>query len=222
MHDDIKRGQQQRKRVYLEADLVAVARRVYGAPQLRLRVPGQQAAVLAVLGPQKAEQVIIVLATGSGKTLIVVLAVSIADTGTTILILLLIALRNDMLRRFSDVGIQPLVWTPETMRTAPLVIVSVEAACSERFVEYAQGLVMRQQLCQIFIDEAHFTVTASDYRSDMLHLGWHLGQIRTQTVWLTATLPPALQDEFIQQNKLVQPRIVRESTNRANIKYLLS
>ncbi|ELR06866.1 hypothetical protein GMDG_08157 [Pseudogymnoascus destructans 20631-21] len=113
MHDDIKRGQQRRKRVYSEADLVAVTRRVYGAPELRLRVPGQRAAVLAVLGPQKAEQVIIVLATGSGKTLIVILAVSIADTGTTILILPLIALRNDMLRRFSDVGIQPLVWTPD-------------------------------------------------------------------------------------------------------------
>ena len=40
-------------------------------------------------------------------------------------------------------------------------------------------------------------------------------------VWLTATLPLALQGEFIKQNKLVRPRVVRESTNRANIKYML-
>jgi superfamily II DNA helicase RecQ len=31
-----------------------------------------------------------------------------------------------------------------------------------------------------------------------------------------------MQDEFIQQNKLVRPRIVRESTNRPNIKYLIT
>jgi hypothetical protein len=51
-----------------------------------------------------------------------------------------------MLRRFKEVGIQLLVWALGTWRTAPLVIVSVEAACSEGFVEYAQSLVMRQQL----------------------------------------------------------------------------
>jgi superfamily II DNA helicase RecQ len=31
-----------------------------------------------------------------------------------------------------------------------------------------------------------------------------------------------MQDEFLKQNKLVRPRIVRESTNRRNIKYVIS
>jgi DEAD/DEAH box helicase len=222
MLDDAKRAQQRKKGVYSEADLLAVARKVYHKPDLNLRVPGQRASVLAVLGPQRADQVIIILATGSGKTLIIVVGVSLADARTTILILPLVALRNDMLRRFKEVGIQLLVWAPGTRRTAPLVIVSVEAACSEGFVEYAQSLVMRQQLDRIIIDECHLTITASDYRDNMLELGWHIGQIKTQTVWLTATLPPVMQSEFLRQNKLVRPRIVRESTNRPNIKYLIS
>jgi Orsellinic acid/F9775 biosynthesis cluster protein D/Helicase conserved C-terminal domain/DEAD/DEAH box helicase len=219
--DDAKRGQQRKRGVYSEADLLTIARKVYQTPDLQLRVPGQQAAVLAVLGPQRAEQVIVILATGSGKTLIIILGVMLADARTTILILPLVALRNDMLRRFDEAGIKPLIWTPVIMRSASLVIVSVEAACSEQFVGYAQRLVMQQQLDRIIIDECHLTVTASDYRSHMAELGWHLGQIKTQTVWLTATLLPSMQDEFILQNKLVQPRIVRESTNRANIKYLV-
>ncbi|KAH7385148.1 P-loop containing nucleoside triphosphate hydrolase protein [Cadophora sp. MPI-SDFR-AT-0126] len=56
----------------------------------------------------------------------------------------------------------------------------------------------------------------------MAQLGWYVRQIRTQTVWLTATLPPVMQEEFIEHNKLVKPRVIRESTNRPNIKYMVS
>jgi superfamily II DNA helicase RecQ len=38
-------------------------------------------------------------------------------------------------------------------------------------------------------------------------------------VWLTATLPPVYQELFLEHNKLVRPHIVRESTNRPNIRY---
>ncbi|PVH72190.1 P-loop containing nucleoside triphosphate hydrolase protein [Cadophora sp. DSE1049] len=58
----------------------------------------------------------------------------------------------------------------------------------------------------------------------MAQLGWYIRQVRTQTLvrWLTATLLPVMQEEFIEHNKLVRPRIVRESTNRPNIKYMVS
>lgn len=46
--------------------------------------------------------------------------------------------------------------------------------------------------------------------------------IRTQTVRLTATIPPVMQKEFIEQNKVERPRVIRESTNRPNIKYMVS
>jgi superfamily II DNA helicase RecQ len=41
-------------------------------------------------------------------------------------------------------------------------------------------------------------------------------------MWLTTTLPPVIQEEFIEHNKLVKPRVIRESTNRPNIKYMVS
>ncbi|KAE8445097.1 hypothetical protein EG329_013812, partial [Mollisiaceae sp. DMI_Dod_QoI] len=56
----------------------------------------------------------------------------------------------------------------------------------------------------------------------MAQLGWYIRQIRTQTIWLTATLPPVMQEQFIEHNKLVKPRIIRESMNRSNIKYMVS
>jgi len=221
MLDNVKRSQERKQATYSEADLLTVARRVHHQPHLQFRVPGQRAGILAVLGAQRADQVVVILGTGSGKTMIITLSISLADAGTTILIVPLVALRNDLLRRFRDVGIQPLLWTNRTQRTASLVVVSVEAACSEKFLEYAQDLVMRQELRRVMVDECHLTITASDYRPSMIQLGWYLGQIKVQNVWLTATLPPLMQDEFLQQNKLVRPRIIRESTNRANIMYVI-
>ena len=41
-------------------------------------------------------------------------------------------------------------------------------------------------------------------------------------MWLPAPLPPVMQEEFIEHNKLVKPRVIRESTNRQNIKYMVS
>jgi superfamily II DNA helicase RecQ len=43
-----------------------------------------------------------------------------------------------------------------------------------------------------------------------------------QTVWLTAILPPAFEEAFLQQNILIQPHLIRESTNRSNLQYRIN
>jgi hypothetical protein len=86
MLNDIKRNQQRKRAVYSETDLLTIARRIYYKPDLQLRVPGQRAEVLAVLESQRAEQVVIILATESGKTLIIIVGVLLADARTTILV----------------------------------------------------------------------------------------------------------------------------------------
>jgi hypothetical protein len=61
MLDASKKGQFRRKGAYSEADLLTVARKLYNLPDMQLRVPGQRKALLAVLGTQHAEQVVVVL-----------------------------------------------------------------------------------------------------------------------------------------------------------------
>ena len=104
-----KRSQMRRKGAYSEANLLAVARKLYNTPDLQFRVPGQRNRVLTVMGPQPAEQVVLVIGTGSGKTMVVILRAVITNAGIIILVLLIVALRGDMLRRFYEVGIRPLV-----------------------------------------------------------------------------------------------------------------
>ncbi|KAK2666817.1 Helicase, C-terminal [Fusarium oxysporum f. sp. vasinfectum] len=185
-----------------EDGIIAAARRLHNDPELQLRRPGQRDAMLATMGPRAPEQVIVVLATGSGKTLVFMVGATLAGAETTILILPTVALRG-------------------SKKSAPIVVVSAEAACTEAFLEYANRLSDRQCLDRIVIDECHLTITASCYRRSMSQLAWHVRQIRTQTVWLTATLPPIYQELFFEHNKLVRPHIVRESTNRPNIRYIV-
>jgi hypothetical protein len=51
MLDASKRGQLRRKGAYSEADLLAVAQRLYNDPSLQFRIPGQRSSVLAIMGP---------------------------------------------------------------------------------------------------------------------------------------------------------------------------
>jgi superfamily II DNA helicase RecQ len=189
---------------------------------MKLRVPGQRDGLLAMMGPHPAEQVLLEMGTGSGKSLEFMVGASVADAPTTILVLPMVALRGNMLDRCRRVGIQPLIWSIERRDSASLVIMSAEAVCTESFLEYAHLLVNCQQLDRIVIDECHLTITANDYRKCMSQVGWYVRQVKTQMVWLTATLPPTMQDDFIEHNKLVHPRIIRESTNRPNLKYMIS
>ncbi|PCD24312.1 hypothetical protein FGRA07_11291 [Fusarium graminearum] len=204
-----------------EEGIIAAARRLHNDPELQLRRPGQRDAMLATMGPRAPEQVIVILATGSGKTLVFMVGAILAGAETTILILPTVALRGNMLGRFTKVGLKHHVWRPGSKKSAPIVVVSAEAACTEAFLEYANRLSDRQCLDRIVIDECHLTITASCYRRSMSQLAWHVRQIRTQTVWLTATLPPIYQELFFEHNKLVRPHIVRESTNRPNIRYIV-
>ena len=121
-----------------------MARRLYNDPALQLRRPGQEKAILAVLGPRPAEQVIIVLGTSSGKSLLFIVAAAIDGAGTTVLILLAVALRTNILDRLHKAGIQYRKWHPRSSnKAAPLIIVSTKAAYIERFIEYVSLLNSR-------------------------------------------------------------------------------
>ncbi|KFY83054.1 hypothetical protein V500_10195, partial [Pseudogymnoascus sp. VKM F-4518 (FW-2643)] len=99
MLDASKRGQVRRKGTYSRADLEAVACRLYNKPEMKLRIPGQRDGLLAVMGPHPAEQVLLVMGTGSGKSLVFMVGACVADARTTILVLPMVALRGDMLDR---------------------------------------------------------------------------------------------------------------------------
>ncbi|KAG6090771.1 hypothetical protein E4U30_007991, partial [Claviceps sp. LM220 group G6] len=201
--------------------LQAVARQLYNDPTMKFRQPGQRDAMIAMLGPRATDQVVAVLATGSGKTLLYMVGAKLAGAGITIVVVPTVALRENLLFRLSETDIIAMVWKRNAQTEAPVVLVSAEEACSNAFLEYAHKLTISQKLDRIVVDECHLTITANSFRRCMSELGNFVRQVQTQTVWLTATLPPDLEADFIKRNVLHKPHIVRESTNRKNIQYKL-
>ncbi len=212
----IARGVYRPRKRWSSAALLRGARQLYGDEALQWKSAMQERAMVTVMSGS--EQVVVVLGTGAGKSMLFMLPCVLPDAGVTILILPLVSLRGDLLRRVRELAIDHCIWAPHETRTAPLVFVSAEAAGTKAFRAYAHRLAARGDLGRIVLDEAHFTVTASEYRAAMVDLALIRG-VRTQFVYLTATLPPALQAQFELQNNLVNPKIIRASTNRRNLSY---
>jgi superfamily II DNA helicase RecQ len=89
------------------------------------------------------EQVVTVLPTGAGKSLLFMLLCTLPDAQVTILIVPLVSLRGDLLRRMQALKIDHLKWAPRERREVALVIVSTEAASTKDFMKYARRLVAR-------------------------------------------------------------------------------
>jgi hypothetical protein len=62
------------------------------------------------------------------------------------------------------------------------------------------------------VDECHLTVVTTDYRPSIVELTT-IWSLRTQFVYLTATLLPLMRAEFEERNYLYYPKVIRASSN---------
>lgn len=214
----IAKGPYRPKKSWPTEALLGGLQRLYKDEEVRWKSAEQQQAMAMIMS--WTEQVVAILPTGGGKSILFMLPCTLPDARSTILVLPLVSLRVDLIRRMSELKIDYLVWLPGEQREARLIIVTVEAACTKDFLRYAQALIANQKLDRVVVDECHLTVTAARYRAAMIDLGLLRG-LRTQFVYLTATLPPVIQTEFEQQNHLYHPSVVRASSNRPNVFYMV-
>ena len=121
--------------------LLGGLRKLYGDGNMTWRCPEQEQALTVIMSGR--EQVVAVLPTGSGKSLLFMLPCTLPGAQVTILIVPLVSLRGDLLRRIQALRIDHLEWTPGERREMALVIVSTEAASTKDFVKYARGLIAR-------------------------------------------------------------------------------
>ncbi|KAK0949655.1 hypothetical protein LTS01_025774, partial [Friedmanniomyces endolithicus] len=85
---------------------------------------------------------------------------------------------------------------------------------------YAQALIAQQKLDRVVVDECHLTVTAASYRESIVDVTL-IRSLPTQFVYLTATLPPSMYAEFEERNYLLHPKVIRASSNRPNLFYMV-
>ena len=198
--------------------LLGGLKKLYGNQGAHWKSDEQEQALAAIMS--WTEQVVAILPTGAGKSLLFMLPCTLPEAGIMILVVPLVSLHVDMLRRVREMNIDHLEWQPGERREAALVLVSAEAASSKDFVKYARRLIAEQKLDRIVIDECHLTVIAAEYRPSIVEL-IAIRSLRTQFVYLTATLPPSMRAEFEERNYLHHPKVIRASSNRPNIFYIV-
>lgn len=180
----------------------------------------QKPALEAILRGES--QLLVVMPTGAGKSLLFMLPAFCAGDGVTVVVVPLIALRQDMVRRCQSLGISYLEWRPNRPETrASIVLVVPETAGHSDFRTFLNRLKALQRLDRIVIDEAHLLIQESQsYRPAIAKLQ-ELVEVATQVILLTATLPPPLEgilyDSFCWQSQAVQ--CFRMATSRGNLEY---
>ncbi len=101
-----------------------------------------------------------------------------------------------------------------------LVLVLIETAVSSSFHLFLMSLHAENKLNRIIFDECHLIVTAANYRDSMHNLK-KLRLIITQFVFLSATLSVSVLQEMNKMLFLLNNVIIRASTVRHNIAYLV-
>jgi superfamily II DNA helicase RecQ len=212
----------QPKRHWSGLALLAAFRRLYGNNKLKWRCPEQERALRLVAN--KAPEVLLILATGAGKSLAFLLTASLPGARTTVVVVSLVALRLDLTRRSRRLGIDPILFEQDKdiaagMDSAPaLVFVSLELATRPAFKQYARKLYDTGNLDRIVIDECHLILTEEHYRKPMARLST-LRELPVPFVYMTATLSPRLETALRQRHYMGRASVVRGCSKRPNIYY---
>lgn len=167
-----------------------------------------------------------VMATGAGKSLSFMLPAYCTPRGVNIVIVPMLALQGDLVARFRQNQISVDVWrSDKATRAASAVLVTPESAATKGFRDFVNGLIAREQLDRVFIDECHLVLDGSyEFRPAFLQLGDVVGDIGVQLILMTATLPPHELPTLCQRLALSEDRVrlYRSSTNRCNIHYVVT
>ena len=213
----LKRGTKQGcQRTWSTEQALSVLQQMYG--QDAAYNSYQSKAIQAVISNRL--QVVAVLPTGSGKSLLYQLPARLPGAGTTLLIVPLVALKQDTVQKCKRLGVDCTVWSSEQPPSpgCPLVLVSLDQAVQKPFLTFANQLDAARLLARVVIDESHLVCTAKSYRQRMTEVK-QLRMLHCQFVLLTATLPPSMEAAFEETLLLQRPLYIRSATIRTELEY---
>jgi superfamily II DNA helicase RecQ len=212
-----QKRQRQQARTLQKVDILAQLRRLMG-PSAQFRGLQQQA-IEAIMNGQ---DIICVMGTGAGKSLLFLLPAFYQSNTTTVVIVPTIALREDMIRRCTENGISCHQWVEgPPVSQVQVLLVTPESSFTNKFHGYLHTLQHNGSLTRVVIDECHVVLDSTlEYRPLLQEFVSFL-RFGVQMVYLTATLPPEEQSQLYELLRIDpnQVRLIRASTSRRNIQY---
>jgi superfamily II DNA helicase RecQ len=208
-------SQRKRRKRLREANVHKTVRAMLGG-EAKLR-GGQEEALRSITHGES--PVVSVMATGGGKSMLFMLPAWAEQDGLTVVVVPLVALREDMQRRCNDLNIKCAAWDwrrpPED---ATIVLVTPESAVTTSFEAFLGRAQVTKRLDRIVIDECH-VVLETRFRPALQKLDEMTGA-GVPMLLLTATLPPTMQGRLWEaMGWQSDPKLFRQSTVRRNLRY---
>ena len=181
----------------------------------------QEKSIHAIMTGQS--PIVNIIATGEGKSLLFMLLAYCVSGGTTVVIIPLCSLQEDIERRCREACIECVQWDSRRLHeTASIVLVTPESAVTKTFSTYINRLRSTYQLDRVVMDECHVVLDSRpDFRPKLQALGAEMVQMGTQLVFLTATLPLQDEEEFFRAIQILQESVYMfcSATSCRNIHY---
>jgi len=203
----------------VSSETLKALRKFYNDKRAMFKSPQQAKALQLIMDGKK--DVLAILPTGGGKSLLFFLPTLMEQEMTTVVIVPLIAVMQDLRDRCVKAKISCASWDPQSRyhERCHLLFVAVEHAVQPAFLNHLQVMHGMRILKRIVMDEAHVSLTHRDFRPDMERLVITLRTVLVQVVLLTATMPPSMQPELQTALACVIWEIVRADTMRPEIGY---
>ncbi|KAG8932633.1 hypothetical protein FRC01_012975 [Tulasnella sp. 417] len=188
----------------------------------RFRSVEQAAAAQAAW--ERKNHLLTVLPTGGGKTLVAEVTSRLERQGKMLNVIMvpLVALAEDLKDRFTKARVLVELWRGKETPFCQVLIAIFEQAGNDEFKKYLMAHVEKKTLARIVVDECHYPVfsTTEDFRPGMKSLA-RLATLQVPLVLLTATAPVSSTTELLDFYGVPQAKVIRASTNRPNIQYVV-
>ncbi|OBZ66042.1 ATP-dependent DNA helicase tlh2 [Grifola frondosa] len=207
----------------IEHQALQVLRQILNKPEAKWTSDAQRVAMLEVLTRKR--DVLAIMATGSGKTMLMTVPSIMESDQVTVGILPLKSLLMDYQRKLEAAGISHEVWMGKNQTRlsglSNLILVLVDQARKGSWKQAIAELNERKKVVRIVFDESHFAITSNDYRQSLRDV-YDLRQFPCQFVLLSGTVAPLsipfLCDTF---GLMDNAAIIRTRTSRPEIKYII-
>lgn len=164
---------------------------------------------------------LVMLPTGGGKSLVYQLPMLLEDEMTTVIIVPFVALVEQVEKQCKDLGMSCQVWTNKgySEGLAQAIIVGVEHGITSEFQDLLIQLESTKRLARIVFDECHTLLTQREFRPNMRRVGGLVRCVSVQLVILTATLPPSMEDRVRVVLGCESLKVIRNREDRKELKY---
>jgi superfamily II DNA helicase RecQ len=208
--------QEKRLAALANVDVDSTFRVMYGA-QASFRGVQKEALNKVITGHRA---VAVVMPTGEGKSIVYQLPAFTGLGGTTVVILPLCALQEDLSSRCKRLGISHAIWNAHACWpfNVSLIFITPESFIQGPFQSFLNQCLRQKVLDRIVIDECHEALIS--FRTAFKKLGDGI-DYTIQVVCLTATLEPSDEPRLWQRLGLFESHAttVRQNTAKKNVRY---